>query len=94
MYCYNVSYTQSLSLSKLKYIVNKNAHFNYVYVYTSTESGLFPFGIEVGDTRLSVSVADETSPYIFPPMGFTFMDKLFERLYVSIFFINVTKVIM
>lgn len=49
-----------------------------------TESDLYPFGAEVGDDRVEVTTADVNSPYITPPMGFPFMGKLYDRVYVSI----------
>lgn len=48
------------------------------------ENVLYPFGLEVGDVRLPISTADENSPYITPPVGFSFMGKLYERLFVSL----------
>lgn len=49
----------------------------------SPENVLYPFGTEVGDVRLPMSTADGNSPYIIPPVGFSFMGKLYERLFVS-----------
>jgi len=48
-----------------------------------TESYLYPFGEEVGDAALPITVADGNSPYITPPAGFPFMGRLYERLFVS-----------
>ncbi|XDV50742.1 hypothetical protein PO909_019757, partial [Leuciscus waleckii] len=47
------------------------------------ESYLYPFGEEVGDAELPITVADGNSPYITPPAGFPFMGKLYERLFFS-----------
>lgn len=48
-----------------------------------TESNLYPFGAEVGDKGVKVDTEDGNSPYITPPMGFPFMGKSYDRLYVS-----------
>ncbi|XP_052007696.1 mucin-like protein isoform X2 [Xyrauchen texanus] len=48
-----------------------------------SESGLFPFGEEVGDAGLPLTVADGNSPYITPPTGFPFLGKLYDRLFFS-----------
>lgn len=50
----------------------------------SPENVLYPFGLEVGDMRVPISTADGHSPYITPPVGFSFMGKVYERLFVSI----------
>lgn len=49
----------------------------------SPENVLYPFGLEAGDVRLPMSKADGNSPYFTPPVGFSFMGKLYERLFVS-----------
>ncbi|XP_056128438.1 uncharacterized protein si:ch73-105b23.6 isoform X2 [Rhinichthys klamathensis goyatoka] len=48
-----------------------------------SESYLYPFGEEVGDAELPITVADGNSPYITPPAGFPFMGRLYERLFFS-----------
>lgn len=57
----------------------------------STESRLFPFGNEIGDVELPMSTPDGNSPYITPPLGFPFMGKQYDRLFVSM---QVFKVIL
>lgn len=47
------------------------------------ENVLYPFGLEVGDVRLPMSTADGNSPYIVPTVGFSFLGKLYKRLFVS-----------
>lgn len=49
------------------------------------ESNLYPFGAEVGDKGIKMDTEDGNSPYITPPMGFPFMGKLYDRVYVSTF---------
>lgn len=49
------------------------------------ENVLYPFGLEVGDMRVSISTADGHSPYITLPVGFSFMGNIYERLFVSIY---------
>ncbi|XP_076141885.1 uncharacterized protein LOC143124336 isoform X2 [Alosa pseudoharengus] len=51
--------------------------------HNCTESNLYPFGEEVGDTGVPITAADGNSPYISPPMGFPFMGKQYDRLYFS-----------
>ncbi|XP_058241182.1 mucin-like protein [Hemibagrus wyckioides] len=48
-----------------------------------TENVLYPFGLEVGDMRVPISTADGHSPYITLPVGFSFMGKVYERLFFS-----------
>ncbi|GAA6110454.1 mucin-like protein [Tachysurus ichikawai] len=48
-----------------------------------SENVLYPFGLEVGDMRVPISTADGHSPYITPPVGFSFMGKVYERLFFS-----------
>ncbi|KAL6487444.1 hypothetical protein MHYP_G00040700 [Metynnis hypsauchen] len=48
-----------------------------------SESRLYPFGKEVGDKDLPMSMADGNSPYITPPVGFPFIGKLYDRLFFS-----------
>ncbi|XP_061913861.1 mucin-like protein [Entelurus aequoreus] len=48
-----------------------------------SESNIYPFGAEVGDTRINMDTEDGNSPYIKPPIGFPFMGKLYDRIYFS-----------
>ncbi|KAI5108251.1 fibrillin-2 isoform X1, partial [Silurus meridionalis] len=48
-----------------------------------TENVLYPFGLEVGDVRLSMLTADGNSPYIISPKGFPFMGRVYERIFFS-----------
>lgn len=58
--------------------------YNIISVCSSPiESSLYPFGAEVGDKGLKMDAEDGNSPYITPPMGFPFMGRLYERVYVS-----------
>lgn len=45
---------------------------------------MYPFGAEVGDTQVTVDTEDGNSPYITLPMGFPFLGKLKDRVYVSL----------
>ncbi|XP_051936932.1 fibrillin-1 isoform X2 [Hippocampus zosterae] len=56
---------------------------NLVCDIIRNESNLYPFGAEVGDTRIHMDTQDGTSPYIKPPIGFPFMGKLSDRIYFS-----------
>lgn len=49
----------------------------------STEGILYLHGEAVGDIRISAADADVNSPFIVPPMGFPFLDSVWDRLYVS-----------
>lgn len=51
----------------------------------NTESNLFPYGEEVGDKGVKLDTEDGNSPYITPPLGFPFMGKLYDRIYVSLY---------
>ncbi|XP_028325378.1 fibrillin-1 isoform X3 [Gouania willdenowi] len=48
-----------------------------------TEDNLFPYGEEAGDKVIMIDTEDGNSPYIFPPMGFPFMGKMYNRVYFS-----------
>ncbi|XP_029962393.1 fibrillin-1 [Salarias fasciatus] len=47
------------------------------------ESSLYPYGAEAGDNDVKIEAEDGNSPYIFPPMGFPFIGKLYTRVYFS-----------
>ncbi|XP_028325377.1 fibrillin-1 isoform X2 [Gouania willdenowi] len=47
------------------------------------EDNLFPYGEEAGDKVIMIDTEDGNSPYIFPPMGFPFMGKMYNRVYFS-----------
>jgi len=52
-------------------------------LHPPTESTLYPFGAEAGDKEMKIDTEDGNSPYITPPMGFPFMGKMYDRVYVS-----------
>ncbi|GCB76366.1 hypothetical protein scyTo_0021001 [Scyliorhinus torazame] len=47
------------------------------------ESVLYLHGEAVGDLKVSASGADVNSPFIVPPMGFPFLDSVWDRIYFS-----------
>lgn len=53
------------------------------------ESDLYPFGEDVGDSEVQINTEDGNSPYITPPMDFPFMGKLYDRIYVSLSFLDI-----
>lgn len=63
--------------------IGKHLKSFYLSLYMPPENVLYPWGLEVGDVRLPLSTADGNSPYITPPVGFPFMGKFYERLFVS-----------
>lgn len=53
------------------------------------ESDLYPFGEDVGDSEVQINTEDGNSPYITPPIDFPFMGKLYDRIYVSLSFLDI-----
>lgn len=53
------------------------------------ESVLYPFGEDVGDSKVQINTEDGNSPYITPPIDFPFMEKLYDRIYVSLFLLDI-----
>ncbi|XP_049927762.1 mucin-like protein [Epinephelus moara] len=48
-----------------------------------SESSLYPFGAEVGDTDIKMDTEDGNSPFITLPMRFPFLEKSYARIYFS-----------
>nr|XP_033469720.1 mucin-like protein [Epinephelus lanceolatus] len=48
-----------------------------------SESSLYPFGAEVGDTDIKMDTKDGNSPFITLPMRFPFLEKSYARIYFS-----------
>lgn len=55
------------------------------------ESDLYPYGEDVGDSEVQINTEDGNSPYITPPIDFPFMGKLYDRIYVSLSFLDILR---
>lgn len=48
-----------------------------------TEGTLYPYGAGTADKEVQMDSEDGSSPYIWPPMGFPFMGKSYDKISVG-----------